>query len=304
MFVFFYRTFKFALQGFFRNIWLSIVTIIILVLTLFSVTLVYGISIVADQAINSVKDKIDVSVYLDPDASEEDILSLRYRLEELSQVKAVTYISEDEALELFKQNHAGDPIILESLSQLESNPLGVTLVVQANDIEDYPSILSLLESDTYSELVQDMSYDDNEKVIDKLTTYANRIERVGIIISSIFVVIAILIIFNTIRINIYTHREEIGIMKLVGGTNWFVRAPFLVESLLYAVFAVIITLVILYPLLNVVAPQVDIFFEGYDFDLISYVSTHLWQIISWQLGCAIVLSILSSSIAIGRYLRV
>jgi len=281
-----------------------VVTIIILVLTIFSVTTVAGINYIAEKAIESVKDKVDVSVYFKPEVESKEVINVRYRLEELSTVKEVTYVSREEALDKFRERHQDDPVILESIDQLEENPLSATLVIKANNIDDYQSILSFLDNPDYDELIQDKNFDDNEKVIDQLSTISNKIENIGIIVSVIFVVIAVLIVFNTIRINIYTHREEIGIMKLVGATNWFVRAPFLIESLIYAVLAVIICLAILYPLLGVVAPQVNNFFEGYNLDLVSYFNSNFWQIIGWQLAFAVLLSILSSSIAVGKYLRV
>lgn len=304
MFVFTFRTIKFAFQSFFRNFWLSVVTIIILVLTIFSVTTVAGINYIAEKAIESVKDKIDVSVYFKPEVESGEVINVRYRLEELSTVKEVTYVSREEALDKFKEKHKDDPVILESIDQLEENPLSATLIIKAKTIDDYPSILLFLDDPDYGELIQDKNFDDNEKVISQLSTLSNKIETIGIIISIIFVVIAVLIVFNTIRINIYTHREEIGIMKLVGATNWFVRAPFLVESLIYAVLAVMICLAILYPLLGLVAPQVNNFFEGYSLDLVSYFNSNFWQIIGYQLAFSVLLSILSSSIAVGRYLRV
>lgn len=304
MFVFFSRTIKFALQGFLRNIWLSVVTIIILILMIFSVTMVAGINFVAEKAIDSVKEKVDVSVYFKPDAAEEDIINVQNRLESLSEVKEIEYISKEVALDNFKEKHKDDSVILESINELDKNPLSATLVIKANTIDDYPNILTVLENPDYSVIISDRNFDDNESVISRLSELSNQLERIGIIVSIVFIIIAILIVFNTIRINIYTHREEIGIMKLVGATNWFVRAPFLVESMLYAVLSVAITLALLYPLLGVIAPQINDFFEGYNLDIISYFNDNLLQIIAWQLAFVIVLNIISSSIAIGRYLRV
>ncbi|MDD5040239.1 MAG: permease-like cell division protein FtsX [Patescibacteria group bacterium] len=303
MFIFLGRTIKFAFQGFTRNIWLSVVTVVILVLTLFSVTIAAGINIIAEKAIESVEQKVDVSVYFEPDISEQEVLNVRYRLEELSQVESVGYISKEEALQRFIDRHQDDPGIIESIEEV-GNPLGATLVVKAKSIDDYPTVLSMLESDSYADLIQGKSYDDNQQVINRLSDISSKVQRIGLIVSAVFIIIAILIIFNTIRINIYTHREEIGIMKLVGASNWFVRAPFLVESMLYAVLAVVIAIAVLYPLLGVIAPQVDSFFAGYNFDLVSYIHGYLIEIIAWQLGFAIVLSFISSSFAIGRYLRV
>ncbi len=302
--VFIYRTIKFALQGFFRNFWLSLVTVIILILTLFSVTLVTGINVVAEKAVVSVQDKVDVSVYFKPEVEEEDVLNAQYRLEQLPEVEGIEYISKDQALQAFKDSHSGDSVILESINQLDENPLGATIVIKAKTIEDYPDIISFLDKSEFNNLIQDKNFDNNQEVINRLSDLSAKIQRIGLIISVIFIIIAILIIFNTIRINIYTHREEIGIMKLVGATNIFVRAPFLVESILYAIVAVIITVAILYPLLGVLAPQVDNFFEGYNLDIVNYFNSHVLRIIGLQLLFAVVLSVISSSIAVGKYLRV
>lgn len=304
MLVFFFRSIKFAWQGFFRNIWLSVVTIIILILTLFSVTVVAGVNLLAKQAISSVQDKVDVSVYFKPAVDEKDIVNVQYRLEGLAEVKSVNYVSKEDALAQFKEEHANDPVILESLNQLGDNPLGATLVVQAKSISDYPKIMALLDNNEYSNLISDKNFADNKIVIDRLSALSTKIQRVGIIISIVFVIIALLIIFNTIRINIYTHREEIGIMKLVGASNWFVRAPFLFESLLYALLAVVISLAIMYPLVGVIAPQINDFFIGYGMDVVSYFNHNFWTIVGLQFVFSIILSMVSSSIAIGRYLKV
>ncbi len=304
MFVFLYRSIKFAFQGFFRNFWLSLVTVIILVLTLFSVTMVAGINFVADKTIESIKEKVDVSIYFKSEVTEDDIIVVRNRLENMSAVKEVQYVSKEMALQDFKERHKDDALILESIDLLEKNPLSATLIIKAQSIDQYGEILSVLDDPEYDQLIQDKNYEDNQKVIEELSNISKKIENIGIIISVVFIVITILIVFNTIRINIYTHREEIGIMKLVGATNWFVRAPFLIESVLYALFAVALCLAVLYPLLGIIAPQVDNFFEGYNLDLVQYFNTNIWRILGWQVGFAVVLSMISSSVAVGRYVRV
>ena len=304
MFLTLFRTIKFALQGFWRNIWLSIVTIVILILTLFSISVVGTVNIIGREAIDSIKEKIDVSAYFKNDVAEDQIFEINYRLESLSQVKSVDYVSKEKALENFKEKHKDDPEIVSSLEELEDNPLGATLVIKANNIEDYEEILNVLEDPDYAEFIQDINYQDNELLIDQLTGITNQIQRIAIIFSGIFIIIAVLIIFNTIRITIYTHREEIGIMKLVGATNWFIRAPFLIESVIYGVLACVIILVILYPLIDVISPQVSKFFAGYEFDLIQYFKDNFWYIAGLQLAFAVVLSVISSSIAVGKYLKV
>lgn len=304
MLLFLGRAIKFAIQGFFRNFWLSLVTIIILILTLFSVTIVTGINVVAEQAIGSIQDRVDVSVYFKVDAPESEVLAVRDTLLTIPEVQNVTYVSKDEALGKFREQHSDDSVILEAIDQLEDNPLSATIVIKAYSINEYSAIISVLDDPKYTELIEERNFDNNELVINRLADVSDRIEYIGIVVSLIFVIIAILIIFNTIRINIYTHREEIGIMKLVGSSNAFVRMPFIIESFLYAIVAVAITLALIYPLINVVPPQINSFFAGYDLDITSYFQNNLIRLVLLQLLFAIILSAISSSIAIGRYLRV
>ena len=307
MFLAIYRAIKFALQGFWRNIWLSIVTIAILVLTMFSISVVGTVNIIGRETLKSIQNKIDVSAYFKSDVSEDQILTIKYRLENLSQVKSVNYISKEQALDNFKEKHKDDPEIIASIEELENNPLGATLVIQANNIEDYKEILNVMQDPDYSDLTQNISFEDNQDIINILTVLTDKVQKVVIIISGIFIIITILIIFNTIRITIYTHREEIGIMKLVGATNWFIRAPFLIESIIISLLACAICLAVSYPLLSVISPQIGVYFFGYigyGFDLLNYFIANFWYIVGLELGFAIILSVISSSIAIGKYLKV
>lgn len=306
MFVSTYRTIKFAVQGFWRNIWLSVVTVIILVLTLLSISIVWGTNVVASQAIASIKDKVDVSVYFKPEVKADQVLAIQYRLEDMSQVKSVQYVSPEDALAKFKEAHKNDPVILESLNELKDNPLGATLIIKANNIDDYPEILKVLDDPNYSNLIyeEDKSFEDSKSVITRLSDISHKVGKIGLVISGVFIIITILIVFNTVRINIYTHREEIGIMKLVGATNWFIRSPFLLESVLYGIISAGIAIAIFYPLLGVISPQVSNFFEGYNFNLINYFNSHFWLFLGFLILCAVLLSVVSSAVAIGKYLKV
>lgn len=299
-----YRATKFAFQGFWRNIWLSIVTIIILILTLFSLSLVGGINVVANQVTDSIEDKVDVSVYFHPEIEVNDIQNIQYRFESLGSVETVTYISQDEAIKRFREKHADNSDIISSLDELDDNPLGASLIIKAKNVEDYDLILELLSDPDYEELIENQDFEDNQAIITSLTDISSRVQRVGIIVSMVFMVISLLIIFNTIRITIYTHREEIGIMKLVGASNWFVRFPFVIESMLYAIFGVVITMALLYPFVQILSPYISTLFEGYDFNLLSYFNENFFTILLLQFFVAVVLSMISSAIAVGKYLRV
>lgn len=304
VFLSFYRIVKFGLQNFQRNFWLSLVTVFILVLTLFSISLVSTLNLVAENAVASVKERVDIDFFFDPSVSEDKIIATRAFLESLSETRDVQYISKEEALGRFKKEHEGDPMIQESLEELEENPFPAGLIVRAREIEDYPKIMEAFKNSEFSDLVEDPKFEDRRVIIDRLSAIGDRVVQVGVAVNAIFIIIAVLVVFNTIRMNIYSQREEVGIKRLVGATNGFIRMPFIIESILYAVLGSIITILAFYPLLSAAAPYVNTFFEGYDFEMFQYFTRNFWKIFGFQTLVAIIICTVSSMIAVGRYLKV
>ena len=299
-----YRIFVFAWQSFWRNIWLSVVTITIIVLTFISVNCLIVVYITTDAAINIIKNKVDVSIYFRPEVIEPQVNEVKTYLSSLTQVKEINYISQQEALEKFRQLHRNDSDIIQSLEELENNPIGATLQIKAKNIEDYPEIIGVLSNSKYNDLILDKNFEDDKVYIEKIQKLSKNIKSVGLAICGIFVIIALLIVFNTIRVAIYTHRQEIGVMKLVGATNWFIRSPFLVEAAFYDLVSCAISVIIIYPMLNFIQPYINNFFLTEEFNLLSYFNHNFWKIFGLQLITIILLNIISSSIAIRRYLKV
>ncbi len=298
------QIFIFAWQSFRRNIWLSIATIIMIVLAFVSVNILIALNVVTDTAIEMVKDKIDISVYFNDTVTEPQVLEVKTYLSSLTQVQDITYISQQQALQKFRQRHQSDTLIIQSLEELDQNPLGATLIVKAKDIKDYPEIINVLDNSKYNKLISDKSFDDHEAYIGKIKQISDNINLVGFGASAIFVLIALMIIFNTIRVAIYTHREEINIMKLVGATNWFIRSPFLLEGIFYGVIACTLSLLIIYPLLNFIQPYLNSFFLTDGFNLLQKLQQSFWPLFLIELLTIAVLNIIGSYIAIRRYLKV
>lgn len=298
------RTFKLGFQNFFRNFWLSLVTIVVLLLTLFTITMLATINIVGNEAINLVKEKVDMDLYFEVGTEESKILEAKAFLEQNDKVNRVSYVSAEQALEDFKESYKDNPAILQSLEELEENPLPASLIVQATDLEYYQDVVTYIDSSEYTNLIETKDYKDNQLVVNRINSAIDRIYQIGFAVSMVFAVISLLVVFNTFRIAIYAHREEISIMKLVGATNSFVRAPFLFESIIYAVVATIVTMAIFYPAILGVAPYINEFFAGYSFDLVDVFQQYFWSILGLQFLCGLIISALSSLFAIGRYLRV
>jgi len=294
----------FAFQSFWRNIWLSLATIFIIFLTFISINFLFIINVVSDSAINAVKDRVDISVYFKQDIREAKISEIKSHLETMSQIDTITYKSPEQNLADFKLKHQGDSTIQETLAELEGNPIGATLNIKARELNLYPEILKALDNPAYTDLIEEKSYDDQGTVIKNINDISNNIKQGGIIISLMFVVIAILIVFNTVRIAIFTHRDEIGIMKLVGATNWFIRSPFIIESIIAGIIACALATMVIYPMLSTLQPHLTTFFDGADFNLIGYFNSNFITIFGGQLLGIIILNIFSSSLAIGKYLRV
>lgn len=298
------RSFAFAVQSFFRNIWLSLATIFIIFLAFMSINFLIVLNAITDSAISAVKEKIDVSVNFKPEVRESSITDMKTHLETMAQIEKITYTSPEENLENFKQKHLADQTIQETLDELKGNPLGATLTIRAKNLADYPEILKAIDNPAYTELIENKSYDDHQIVIDRINTIADNVRKGGLAISFIFVIISALIVFNTVRIAIFTHKNEIGIMKLVGATNWFIRAPFIIESIISGILACLISIGTAYAVISLIQPQLANFFGGTNFNILNYFNHYLLVIIGGQIGGIIVLNFISSNLAINKYLDV
>lgn len=295
------RIIKSGFQNFWRNGYLSVAVIFIIILTILIFTSIILINVIGKTAITGLEEKVDISVYLKNSANNEDAQELMSKLEKLNQVKTIEYVSKEQALKNFKEEYKDNDIIKESLAELEVNPLPPTLNIKANALDQYKLIVEYLERNK-GEVVSKINYDQNKDVINRLSSIIQISKKAGLILGAVVGVMAILITFNTIRLTIYSHRQEIEIMRLVGASNWYIRMPFIVEGIIYGVCGVAAAMAILYPAISWLSPRLDSFIPGAN--LMGYFTTNLFSIILIQLAVGVGLGVLSSGIAVRRYLRV
>ena len=210
------RVVKFALKDFWRNLGLSLMTISILVLTYLSLNLLVLVNFFTDTAVTLIENRVDISVYFGPEVSDERIMGVRGNLTSLPEVKDVAFVSRDEALSQFKKNHEDEPAILEALQEVGENPLGAVLVIKAKDASNYEPILDALKGPAISSLVEDKTVEDHRALIDRLNRITDKVKRAALGLSLMFAFISLLIVFNTIRVAIYIHREERSEERRVG----------------------------------------------------------------------------------------
>jgi cell division transport system permease protein len=302
MFVSIVRFLRNGLQGFYRNAWLSFATILIMTLALLVVGILMVLNLLARDALGTLEDKIDVSIYFKNETLESDVLKVKREIESLPEVKSVEYVSKEKALRDFKEKHQGNEVISQSIAELEGNPLQAVLNVKAHNADQYEVIVGFAESKKYENYIKKIDYGDNRSVINKLNNITKTIEKVGLVVSSIFLVIVVLVTFNTIRLTIYTFRQEIEIMRLVGAPNWYIRMPFVVTGFIYGAVAAIVTLGVSYPVIKYITPRISSFLPGTD--MLHYFVTNFWLILGGFFLIGVGLGILSSFIAVRRYLKI
>jgi len=298
----FWRIIKAGFTNFVRNGVLSFASTTIMVLTLLTLSTFFILNVALTSGIEAIQNKIDVSAYLNDSAKEQQILELQNKLASLSEVKSVKFVSKDEALERYKIQNAGRKELLESLEGID-NPLPASLEVKVYDPAKLEQVTSVFDEDGAKELVRKVSYKENKVVIDKLFSATEFIKRIGIGATLVFGLVALIIVYNTIRIAIFSQKDDIEIMKLVGATNWFIRGPFIFEGVLYGVIATIISMLALSALLFYSGPAMNNYFGGVGVDTTNYLQSNVPMIFLMQLGIGILIGISSSLLALRKYLK-
>lgn len=297
------RIIKFAFQDMWRNIGLSFMTVFILILMLFSVNMLWSVKVLTNEAVSLVKDQVSLATYLVPTVSDKDVLDLKNHIEAISEVEKVDVMSRADVLESFQKRHQNSPEVLGALKELDNNPFGPTLMIKTKEPDSYKQVLEVLNSPNYVGLIESKSFDGHEDALLRLQSITNRVENIGLGLTIAFGLIAFLIIFNTVRVAIFTHRTEISIKRLVGAHNWLIRGPYLVESLLFTVISVLITAVVLYFVFHKLDPYLGAVFPG-DFSLTNYYKSNILYLAFVQTSSVLVLTTISSSLAMRKQLKV
>ena len=297
------RAVKFAFQDIFRNLSLSLMTVLILILMLLSVNTLFIIRFLTGQATQSVKDQIDVSVFFVHTASDEQIKEAQMYIQSFPEVTDIKYFDRQEVLTKFRELYANNPEIIASLTELEENPLGPTMVIKTREPSDYKKVVQALTVPEYENIVVAKTFADTERAITRINTITTQVERFSLALTGLFAMIAFLIIFNTIRVAIYTQRIEINIKKLVGATNWFIRSPYIIEALIFTAISVPATCGLVIFTARLIDPYITVVFNQTGL-LTSYFLSNILRLFGAQFIAVMLLTIFSSWLAMRRHLRV
>jgi cell division transport system permease protein len=297
---FFKKTFKNGWDSFWRQGFLTFATSLVIFIAVILGTALFffqgGVSYLTKQ----LQDKIDISVTFKAEVARDTILGIKDNLLSLDQVKKVDYISSEDAYNAFVTAHEGDQY-MEALSLLGTNPFLPALRIQTKQASQYKEVSEYLAKDEYKDLISEVNDYKRGVMIEKLTELTKSVQILGLSLTVFLSLIAVIITFNTLRLSIYSQKEEIEIMRLVGAKNSFIRGPFLVQGGLCGFFASVISFMLLTIVLFLFNAQLTTLFMG--FDCLDFFKSNILLIILLELVVGVGLGLLSSYFAVRKYLR-
>ena len=248
------RILKYGTKGFAQNIWLSIAAMVVMAITLIILFVTIVASVILTNTANMMRDKIDITIYFKPNTSEKVLGELKETIEKDKNIKEVTISTSEQEYEKFVEENANSEDILnvldDEMKALMIAKMQATMRVKVYDVDNLDSIREIVETDKgfQSALDTEMkpTYDVNQVEIATITSWARIARTGGLIMAGVFLVISVLIIFSTIRMAIFSRREEIYMMRLVGADKRFIRGPFLVEAEICGVVAGIVAATVAY----------------------------------------------------------
>jgi cell division transport system permease protein len=294
-------------KNFARGGAVSAATILIMTVTLSIISSLIFLSALLNFTLDAIKNKVDVTVYFVTTANEQEILAVKDRIEKLPQVVGVSYTSADDALAIFRERHASDQLTLQALDEIGGNPLDASLSIKAKDPSEYEGIVNFLEASPALSiggvsLIDRINYAQNKDVIDRLSVAISATREAGFAVVMIFAIASILIAFATVRLAIYTSKDEIGVMRLVGASNTYVQGPFIITGVITGIVSAIIVLLLLVPATWYAGSKTAGWFGG--FNLATYYNDNFPFIFLMIMSSGILLGAIASVFAIRKYLKV
>lgn len=301
MLIFLQRILKNGWKNFIRNPLLSLAASFINSLMISTMIGLIVFSAFSNILIKYIQQKLDLSIYFKEAVSESQIKSLQAELSTFDFIEKINYITKEEALEIFKEKNKGNPLILDALEELGSNPLSASFAIVTKKPEDYEKLAQFLMTSKYRNIIEEITFSRNKEIIDRIVSITNQGKKIIFFIIFTISLIAIIVIFNTIRIIIFSQRREIEIMQLIGSSKNFIKFPYLVTSTLYGIFGIIFAGIIISILSMLLSPFVDKLITN--FSLKQYLIENLSLLLLLSFAFSIIINNIATWIAINKYLN-
>lgn len=199
----------------------------------------------------ALESQVQVSVYLQDNQNETDITAIGQQIAEIQGIKEVEYISKDQALQRFKERLGEQQSILNALGETNPLPNGYDIKVERPEL-----VKGIAQAIMNIEGVENVRY--GKDIVENLFSITRMIRTFGLVIIVFLALAAMFIISNTIRLTVFARRREIGIMKYVGATDWFIRWPFLLEGVILGFFGALIAVLLLVKIYSIFTNHVTV----------------------------------------------
>lgn len=297
----FKRVFQQGWRNFFRNGWLTFAAVSVLTLSLFIIAMTIAFGVVTHVLVKEAEANMNVSVYFHMDTDTAVIEEIRDSLEGADEIASVQYVSSDEALAQLRMVEGDDKSVDQSLDIIGYNPLLPSLVIRAEDPRQYEHIAAQLKTAHFADMISEINFDRNKDIIDRLSSFVGAVEKIGLSVGAMFVFIAVLITYNSIRLTVYSHRQEYEIMRLVGASNVYIKLPLVFEGMWYGIFAAISTFLLLLLTAQFVSPIVG---EAVQQGVALLFLQYSWIFLPALLLAGVLIGTIGGWIAVRKYLRV
>lgn len=298
------RVIRSGVLNFYRNGIVSLASSLVLWVTLSVVLGIIFFQAVLNNSLDQVRQKVDITVYFVPSASEEKILEFKDVIEKIPEVESAVYISSDIALAQFKDRKKDDELTLQALEEIGENPLGGSINIKARDITQYEAISKSLSGDSdlvksNENIIYNINYNKNKSIIDRLNNIIASARALGIALTLVLTIISVIITFNTIRLTIFISKEEIGVMRLVGANSIYVTGPFMIEGMICGIVAALLATASFYPVSVWLSNRMTDFLG---IDMLEYYVSHFIGLFAIVLIFGVLLGAISSALAVRKYL--
>ena len=220
-----------------RNKTISIASIITVLITFVVLGIFLLVAQNANQMIAGVENKIEIKVYLKEDIKLIEEREIQFKLRDQAGVSDVTYESKEQA---YKSVEETNPNLLKGYT-LEKNPFPASYIVKIGDASEIDNIINEIQD---LPGVEDIKSQQN--TIETIESLVKGVKWVGAALFIILIGVSIFLIMNTTKLTVYARRREVGIMKFVGATDWFIRWPFIIEGMVIGIFGAVFSVIVLY----------------------------------------------------------
>ena len=276
-----------------RSPYQALSAVAIMTLTFFTITVFSILTIISIRFISYFESRPQLTVFFKDAADRSEISKLEKSLKDTGKTSSITYVSKEEALKIYKQQNKSDPILLDLVT---SDILPASIEVQANQAQDLANLATIVKS---SDLVEEVVF--QKDIVDTLVSWTNAVRRVGIAVIVILVTVSTLIIITIIGIKITVRREEIETMRLLGASNWFIRAPFILEGAFYGFIGSVFGGLAAVGIFYYFSPSLEAFLRGVAIFPLSPLI--LGELIIAEVFIACILGMFASYMAVLRYLK-